>query len=171
MADDRTLLYLARCRQLFDVNQVPSPYTNHASATIPPPFPFALSPFSFSESVETTRCCDRLWHVRLGGVAGARPLTPPELHFLPLCNGPPRLSSQLVRQVSGRWCWLGALANMSTDGKKVSIEGSVLLGSQLVHPLLTVFCSRFGFDPSMREGRSHSPKVCPRAPTSPLESC
>lgn len=73
--------------------------------------------FIISESVETARCFDSLWHVRLGGMAGGRPSmlsgpSPPQLDDLP------RLSLQLVcRQsfVTRYMCWNRGLTGMKME--------------------------------------------------------
>ncbi|KAK5636726.1 hypothetical protein RRF57_012438 [Xylaria bambusicola] len=91
----------------------------------PPPPSVRSSPslLSTSRSVGTTRCFDRRWLVRLGGRPGTPPPNPREL-FPPHPDARPRSNSQLVSR-SLPHC--GTSANGSTDGKKVSIEGTLAI--------------------------------------------
>ncbi|TLS23208.1 uncharacterized protein PpBr36_06281 [Pyricularia pennisetigena] len=109
---------------------IPEERLNSNHDVLRPPTTTASSSLSTSSNpttVETIRCCDRLWLVRLGGQAGTPPK--PREPFPPRPSVRPRSSSQLVS--SSFNCDDSCLvyyANILTDGKKVSIEaGSALI--------------------------------------------
>ncbi len=89
------------------------------------PRPPSFASLFLPSSAEATRCCDRIWLVRLGGPASGPP-THAERFPRPR-RGRPRWSSPLVcvgplrQAIDARGC-----ANSCLDGKKVSIEGTIL---------------------------------------------
>ena len=124
------------------------------STSIPPSAIACHPPVYFSSPAGTTRCCGRVWLVRLGGRPSRSPV--PVEPFPSRLNDRPRSSSlsacqELPRRRIGGFIW----ANTVKDGKKVSIEGTGTRIESMAE--CSILTRRSGVRPhsGMREGRKY----------------